>query len=698
MRDHPQPHTKWILCAGLLLTLKCGLFYHQVIAVRIAEYRQLTARNVLNSIFFFDFAIIIALSTLAVFISVILVAWLMRRNVFPRRIKDHPWVVFAAGSLASTGFMIGIPWLIARFGMSFFSNHLLRESASFLHPLYLRQSVILSACVGLYFADVVARSKFPRWISLAFFLLPFSFAQPFALLWWNALDRFAPSKAWVPLRPILAAATVILPLSLYPLAQPFGRGLPISDASTFHFGEINDAGLSYCVKRRPGTFEVYQRLDTRIQRLARGADGQWRSIGNIDMGFIFNEAAFDFERGEAYVFNGETGFLYAVEIPSLRMLWKRKIPTADFPVWTAYDILLAVDSSRDVLYIAHAGGNLVSVDRAGNPLASTFFPPDGSISDLVVIPDSGAVLVLQNHRLTRLRPIDLKFESSVAFPSFAFGLGYDLSNRRLLAGFPKILKFGAFNPQTLILSGMYPAPAGVRNFEFDQHRFLLFLGSVTGVVELRDARDYKTIKRVRLLPWLHGLLAIPETGELIATAGDVPPVVWSYSSPTNSFDPAGWFLEQVERVAREIVVRTSSWPGVWFEQPYHFTEALNKTVLIVDESERQRSMSQVFLERMGCRAILAGSIPEAMVVEKENPFDLIVLSADLVHKEGKDPETVRREMRSLNPRAHFIWSIDLKSNPPMPETKPGESLIPKPYDFWNFAHVVGQEMIKVRTE
>ncbi len=490
----------------------------------------------------------------------------------------------------------------------------------------------------------------------------------------------------------LAMASIILPISVFPISQPFGRRLPKFNAETVAFGDEINVGRSYCVERRPGSLEVYQRLDGRIQRLERNAEGQWMPLNEIDMGFLFNNIAFDFEKNEAYAFNGDKGLLYAVKLPSLRLLWKRKIPPEDFPAWTGYGSFIVLDNQRDVLYIADDGGNLIAVNRAGRTLASTYFKPDGQVSDLALIPDSGAVLALQNHRLTRLHPIDLKVESSIAFRSFAYGMSYDSVNRKIFVAFPKILKFGVYNPLTLELSGIYKAPAGVRLFEFDHQRSLMFAGSITGVVEIMDANDYKPIRRVRLLHWIHALLAIPETGELIATAGDIPPITWSYASLTRSFDFGGWFLEKVENIAREIVSPTSEWPSLWFEHPFKFARTPDKSVLLVEENERLRMMGKTFLERMECRAILSSSLSEAMDELRANPPDLIILSADLVIKEGKEPKAVRREMMSLAPNASFAWTMNLKTIAQMPEIQQGENTIPKPFSFWNFAHVAVENL------
>jgi len=94
------------------------------------------------------------------------------------------------------------------------------------------------------------------------------------------------------------------------------------------------------------------------------------------------------------------------------------------------------------------------------------------------------------------------------------------------------------------------APATVRKMAIDPDRRFLFLSSINGIVEIRDADDYKLLRRERIGLWIHWLEVIPEFGEIIITMGNIESIVWSYLSPSEGSNLSDRILYTAEQYFR----------------------------------------------------------------------------------------------------------------------------------------------------
>jgi len=91
-------------------------------------------------------------------------------------------------------------------------------------------------------------------------------------------------------------------------------------------------------------------------------------------------------------------------------------------------------------------------------------------------------------------------------------------------------------------------PIGVRSLAIDAQRDLIFVSSLSGVIEVRSASDYATVSRTRLSPWIHWLEPIPEFGEVIVSVAFNGPLVWQYDPPNLVFSPFDLALQMTEKI------------------------------------------------------------------------------------------------------------------------------------------------------
>jgi hypothetical protein len=223
-------------------------------------------------------------------------------------------------------------------------------------------------------------------------------------------------------------------------------------------------------------------------------------------------------------------------------------------------ILQAIDPNKNHLAICDIDGHLFTIDLdSGKIMKNLTLPLDETslVWSLEFDPESGALFALQSNRLSKLNPTTLELIAFDEFLEMASGLLIDSTRNRILLAFPSRLQVGVYSMDDLSKTGTLPALAGVRNMVLDESKNLVIMGSISGAVEVRDADSFLLISRNRLMPWIHGLEAIPQTGQVFVTTAAIKPAFWQYDPPEGGTNPADSILYFVETLGRLTLDRIS---------------------------------------------------------------------------------------------------------------------------------------------
>jgi hypothetical protein len=165
------------------------------------------------------------------------------------------------------------------------------------------------------------------------------------------------------------------------------------------------------------------------------------------------------------------------------------------------------------------------------------------------------LLALQYRRLSVFHAQGTVPARTVAFPDDAHDIEIDRKRNRLLISLPARFQVAVLDRSSLEIHSFRDAPAGVRVLAMDEARDKVLMGAVTGVLEIRDAGDFRLVGRTRLLPWIHWIAVFPEYGEAVITHGDIMLNIFRYDpfpAPGFSTDVLQYAFENFLRSRREL--------------------------------------------------------------------------------------------------------------------------------------------------
>lgn len=423
---------------------------------------------------------------------------------------------------------------------------------------YLHVAIATAFCFGLSLADIATKKGAVRWWILPFLVIPTNGIFYFPLLWWNAIAGWLPSKYWNLWRPVFLLGTAIGPILAYPLAQPFLHDPPVFIDTGY---EIIGNRIGYGIQEVPGAQEAYISAVDNLQHYKK-ENSRWLLVDELHTGFGWDEASFDFKENQAYIHDGNSGHLHILGLNPLSKKETLEIPYESFP-FRSGAIHQAYDANRKILAIGEDGCFVTTLDMdtmrvrqslsLGNDL--------GYIARILNVPSRGELLILTTHSLTAYRLNDLTMVRSVQLPDVSYGMIIEEKNDRVFVGFPQIMEVAEYSLTGFELRRTFDGPAGLRSMVLDPANKALFLGSVSGVLEIRKLDDLKLVRRVRLMPWMRRMAVIPESREILLTSRSMP-IVWSYlhrKEKQSAYDQLQVIAESIGRkVLRKMIINNKA--------------------------------------------------------------------------------------------------------------------------------------------
>lgn len=531
-----------LLLLSLFLLWRTFGFLSLLIYPKIVAIFDLGEFEKANSLIYFDqFANILLILGAICFISLLAGCPEGKRRLLFIR-KGHPLQAFC--------FYTSIFALLLVFGPGIISLGWPPDGLQSLwpHPKYLKIAVATAFCFGFSVADIAVKPGAIRWWSLPFLFVPTGPVFYLPLLWWNAFAGWVPSGYWKLWRPILLAGTALGPILVYPFAQPFLHDLPVF-TDTGH--EIIGRRIGYGIQKVPGANEVYISAVDNLQHF-RKSQSRWLKANELNTGFGWDEASFDFAQNHAYIYDGNSGKLHKIRLNPLSPGETFEIPFESFP-FRSGAIHQAYDDGRKILAIGEDDCFIVTLDtdpvrvRQSVKLGNRF----GYIARILAIPERGELLVLGTNSLSAYRLEDMTLVRAVSLPDVSYGLVADESSNRIFVGLPQLMQVSQYSLSEFKLERTMPAPAGLRPLGLDSAENLLVLGSVSGAIETRRIEDWQKVRRLRIVPWIRRICVVPKAKEVILTSRSMP-VVWSYSEKHDGIRFYDHLMTFAEKLGRRI--------------------------------------------------------------------------------------------------------------------------------------------------
>ena len=547
-----------LILITVLVLLKLKKYYEQYLYPHIVPVISgtLPDMNKIQSLVFFDILVCIGI---AVSIAVLL-GLAFGRPDRPGRLlwvfRNHPFITFAVFTCLLSFFLRGAPKLLPAVFMNLDFETYPVFDFSDIHPMYLYAAGISAVCIGLSIADIAFKPGVSRVWAYLFLLLP-----QFPLLWWNALSWMFPSRYWAFWRPVLAVASCLTPLLVFPVTQPIRsdiRDEGCKPVVTRPAKQQLPCIEGYYMKHVPSEGELYLRCDvhSRLTRFNRDANGHWEKTKEHESGYYWSKAAFDLANKRAFFVNFWDMNIEIIQIPDLEItdripLFPAAIPIQGYQYHLAYDNrgTLAIANDKVFLSIIDVNRKTVLTSRR------IFTGSETTLQELQFNSTGTRLYVMDNRRLLVFDPKTLDITQMIDFSSDIFNLYQDEKRNRLIISCPEPGKLIVLNDRTLRPEMFINVPIGVRNLALDSQRELLFVSSLSGAIEVRNANDFKRVSRTRLSPWIHGLEPVPQFGELIVSVAINDPLVWQYDPPNTLFSPFDIALQLVEKIYVKYVVR-----------------------------------------------------------------------------------------------------------------------------------------------
>jgi hypothetical protein len=541
-----------VIIAALLLTYKFCQFHQIVIAPKIRILLNTLSSTVNKSAVYnlvhFDTLLLVATSLVVITGIALLTGRPHRPGAIFGKLKGRSFLTFGIFAFLFSALLLGTPTIISNLLFTYYGEDGLLFKSATLHPAYIREALIVALCFSISFADITVRSGATRWWSYLFFLVPICNVCP--LLWWNGLAGLLPSRWWSTVKPLFIAASCLSLGLVLPVAQPIRQGFPVYSAPSQQTLMDN---IGYFVQRIPGKPEVFMRSfdpSPAMSRLRRSSNGKWTLINKQHMEYHWDRASLDLKRNRVYICEGTTRTLHVYDYPTFKQLSTHFLPLNAFPI-RSFDLFQALDAEHGILVLADKEGFIVTIDvESFEVLNSTYLTGESEIWGVQYDSTSEELIVLQNHNIMALSIFDLNYIRSKSFESAAYDFLIDNDCQRIFISFPKKMSVLALDKNSFSEIAEMEAPATVRKMAIDPSRRFLFLSSIHGVMEIRDADDYHLLRRERIGLWIHWLEVIPEFGEIVITMGDIDSIVWSYLSPSedaNLFDGILYTFEKIFR-------------------------------------------------------------------------------------------------------------------------------------------------------
>ncbi|MCB1154158.1 hypothetical protein KDL45_10950, partial [bacterium] len=312
----------------------------------------------------------------------------------------------------------------------------------------------------------------------------------------------------------------------------------------------------YDIQRHPdkAQFLIGGGVTSNWARVERGDDGTWRMVDQWEGGFHWDYAAADFARNRGFIHDGAGRRLRVLQLDPMGEIATVPVPLEQFPTHDvdATFLMHAYNPATRRLFVADLRGSIYRLDTETLTVERTgFVLPHGD--RLVAIREdaaAGELLVLYNRALFVLDAVTLEQREAHELPFQAEGMAYDETTRTFYLARPMDMSLAVVPRDTMRIARSIPAPAGVRVVTLDPERGRVFLGAITGVVEIRDLSDGRLVRRARLTSWIHGMAVFGEEGDAVITVGENLPIIWHYGATKPGWDPIDTMLRWTEAAIR----------------------------------------------------------------------------------------------------------------------------------------------------
>ena len=528
---------RWYVRLPLLLVVLAWLvfrstqFLQTILTPAIEAFAEPYSEVYGNTLVYFDFFVTLGLVAAVV---VLLSLFAGRISVFGSGIVTF----IISGALFFCGFVLLPEWLSGPYVTAL-------KPPGFVWPKpgYIDAAVVAAFGFALTFGDGAARPTSIRWWTLPFLFVVGSRWTAIPILWWSAVAWWLPSRFWGILRPILAGLTCLLPVAAFFVGETIVDGIPVFDQAGQRI-ELPTRIDCYGAWQNPDSTELYLRCVPFLYAVDPVHHGKPKILSNA--GFQWNEGAFDFKRGRAHLFDGMNTMLYSYDIAGGGLKTTTSVPTEKFPAQREV-YHSCFDPVGDAIVIAENEGVLAVIDAASLQVrAWSFLGTFAEVAKIECLPKRRELVVLQTARISVVRLDDLTMIRNGDLPEYSYGMGVDEQGGRVWVTYPQSMKVAAYLLDDLLLERVIDGPLAARPVGVDSERNLLFVGAVSGAVEVRSPETGERIDRVRLTPWTRRLMVMPERGEVLVT-GRGYPVLWNYTGSDRSFS----FFDSVLSIAEQ---------------------------------------------------------------------------------------------------------------------------------------------------
>lgn len=529
-----------------------------IIAVRL---RALTGRIITHlsgleiealaySITFLDIFLFLGITSILFSVFVIVVSSHKRLlNKLGSHLGLNIFICFLL-SLGTASFFIAAPLL----GTVLFYNGTIQDNTPWISTLlsetYLTACVITGFTIGLSIFDLTLKGKSIRLLNLIFLLTPTSFFNLFPLMWWNTVSTVTPSFAWKLWRPFLTIATCLLPLFSFPSNQIIHKKL--SDIQRGPIEIISNKVAEcdgYFMEWAPEKPDFYFRCMNSFYH-AKAIGLTVTSVKSFDRIPAFDEASIDHKQGIAYIYSSREKLIYMIRIPQLDLVSTFPMPYNKFPILLE-GVRQVLDEKKEHLFIMGLYGNLVKVgigdDNFGSYNHSKLPAP---IYEIRYDNNHNRLFILSKKVLYILNSEDLSILKEIPFEHIALGMNFDYENGRYFVSFPSLMEIRVFDLKTHKLLDKIPAPMGARKIAIDPENEVLFVGSMSGVIEIRSLEDFSLKTRERVTPWIHWLDVSPSQKKLLVSVNINQPFIYSYQEYNITSHLLDLFQRLIEAAAR----------------------------------------------------------------------------------------------------------------------------------------------------
>lgn len=587
-------------------------------------------------------------------------------------LKGRPVIFFVTVTVGLGAFLIFFPTYILD-ALTGFESSLKGLSGHLPSTAYIKIVLVVAVGIAICLADLVTKKGSIHWWTLPFLLVPIPFFNLFPILWWSAASVWLPSKIWAFWKPVLALTTCMLPVLLFPALQELRGGVPTFskvDMSTIR--GVEKKCIGYGIQWVPGRAELFTNCNTYFCKVSRtGAGEKWGCSRSCLGTFTFDYASLDWHRSVGYVFNAQNSELHVVDLNSMKEKPTLKIPLEAFP-YSDERVFQAYDPERQRLFIVGSGGLLLAFDVGNEPDGDyrKKYLESGAVVGVALTENGRHLVVLQAHRLSILDSNDLSIARSIYFSRVTFGMALDEIKGRIFISFPQMLEVAIHDLETLERTGAIDAPAGVRILDLDRTSDLLFVSSMSGVLEVRRLSDLRLIKRMRLHSWIHGLDYSAEIDHLGVTynAGHAATVVEILGkAPQNDF--MDFLLQSTEKLARfgrSFLVSNEDYyfsdRRKFFPEP-EFELQGNGTVLLVCPDSVDLEMGAAMLRWGGFKVFAEKNAASAIETWNLHKDEISVILMDLSASTGTDENEMRKKWK-VPKKVPVNFSTKCKSDNP----------------------------------